>query len=404
MASNIISNLFTNEDLEYLLQLPQVVEAKTKLINTKIVYFKIPLSESLKNTIQAKFGLDFSNVNEIPMRWIKGDSTPHIDSGSSHFEHTYLAYINDNTGEFIIDNTSYPISENTGFIFDEGLTHYTQNTGVSPRLLLGPMNEFALPVGSAIYYYNNYSDANNGNNQIASGASGYFVLGLNIDSGSIGSYTKWRIARTSSGTVPTGVYNNGFDLSTELGSSLNIYVYPDVGACFLEGTKILSIVNGEETYIPIEQLRKGDLVKTLKHEYKAIDMIGFSEMTHSAEANRKKDQLYKCSQNEYPELMEDLIITGCHSILIDSFISQEQQEDSIKVNGNIYITDDKYRLPACVDKRTTVYELPGRYTIYHLALENDDYFMNYGIYANGLLVETCSKRFMKELSSMTLLE
>jgi hypothetical protein len=39
-----------------------------------------------------------------------------------------------------------------------------------------------------------------------------------------------------------------------------------------------------------------------------------------------------------------------------------------------------------------------------LALENDDYYMNYGIYANGLLVETCSKRFMKELSSMTLLE
>jgi hypothetical protein len=402
MASNIISNLFANEDIEYLLQLPQVVEAKTKLSNSQISYFKIPLSKSLKDTIQTKFGIDISNVNELPMRWIKGDSSPHIDFGSSHFEHTYLAYINDSAGEFIIDNTSYPISENTGFIFNEGVNHYTQNTGIAPRLLLGPMNEFALPVGSGIYYYNNYTDAYNTTNEIA---IGYFVLGFDIyPGGSIGSYTKWRVARVSSGPLPTDVYNNGFDLSSEFGTSINYYVYPDVGACFLEGTKILSIINGEEKYVPIEQLRKGDLVKTLKNEYKAIDMIGFSEMTHYAESNRIKDQLYKCSQNEYPEVFEDLIITGCHSILIDSFISERQQEDSVKINGQIYITDKKYRLPACVDERTTVYELPGKYTIYHLALENDDYYMNYGIYANGLLVETSSKRFMKELSSMTLLE
>jgi hypothetical protein len=43
-------------------------------------------------------------------------------------------------------------------------------------------------------------------------------------------------------------------------------------------------------------------------------------------------------------------------------------------------------------------------TIYHIALENDDYYMNYGVYANGLLVETCSKRYLKELSRMELIE
>ena len=30
--------------------------------------------------------------------------------------------------------------------------------------------------------------------------------------------------------------------------------------------------------------------------------------------------------------------------------------------------------------------------------------MNYGIYANGLLVETCSKRYLKELSNMNFIE
>jgi hypothetical protein len=74
------------------------------------------------------------------------------------------------------------------------------------------------------------------------------------------------------------------------------------------------------------------------------------------------------------------------------------------VNGDVYVTDNKYRLPACVDERTSIYEIPGNYKVYHLALENEDYYMNYGIYANGLLVETASKRSMKELSDMIFLE
>jgi hypothetical protein len=89
---------------------------------------------------------------------------------------------------------------------------------------------------------------------------------------------------------------------------------------------------------------------------------------------------------------------------MSSFTSHEQVDKTAKVLGKIYITDGLYRIPACVDDRTTVYETPGEYTIYHLSLENAEYYNNYGIYANGLLVETCSKRFMKELSNMTLIE
>ena len=83
---------------------------------------------------------------------------------------------------------------------------------------------------------------------------------------------------------------------------------------------------------------------------------------------------------------------------------QKNKEKTIEVNGNTYVTDNKYRLPACADHSASIYETSGTYTIYHLALENNDYYMNYGIYANGLLVETCSKRYLKELSNMTLIE
>ena len=41
--------------------------------------------------------------------------------------------------------------------------------------------------------------------------------------------------------------------------------------------------------------------------------------------------------------------------------------------------------------------------IYHLALKHRDIYMNYGIYANGLLVESCSERNLRCLSNMRML-
>ena len=169
-------------------------------------------------------------------------------------------------------------------------------------------------------------------------------------------------------------------------------------ACFKENTKILT----NKGYIPIQELRKGDLVKTVEHGYKPIDMIGKRDITHKVKSERIPEQLYKCSQTQFNEVFEDLIITGCHSILVPEF-KNDEREKTQKLLGDIYVTDNRYRLPACLDERTTVYEKPGTYTIYHFALENEDYYMNYGVYANGLLVESCSKRYLKEISNMEII-
>ena len=151
-------------------------------------------------------------------------------------------------------------------------------------------------------------------------------------------------------------------------------------------------------------MRKGDLVKTLENGFLEIESIGKRELQHICCKERIKEQLYQCSNDAYPEVFEPLILTGCHSILVDDFTSDEQRENTFQLLGDIYITDNKYRLPACVDHRASVYETPGTYDIYHLALKNDNYYMNYGIYANGLLVETCSLRYITELSGMELIE
>jgi len=173
--------------------------------------------------------------------------------------------------------------------------------------------------------------------------------------------------------------------------------------CFHQDTDILT----SQGYRCIQELRNGDLVKTWKHEYQPIAMIGVTEIYHDPnQQEKKKELLYHCSPDRYPEntgLYADLIMTGCHCVLVDTFESEEQRKKTVEVNGKIYVTDKKYRLPVCVDDRATVYDTAGLYKIYHLALEHDDERMNYGIYANGLLVETCAKRNMKQYSNMKLL-
>jgi len=169
--------------------------------------------------------------------------------------------------------------------------------------------------------------------------------------------------------------------------------------CFKENTQILTL-NG---YKLIQNLKTGDMVKTLYGGYKPIYKIGYNTINHLCCKERNKEQLYKCSVENFPELFEDLIITGCHCILVDNFKDDEEKRKTIDGNeGKLFVTEGKYRLPAYIDKRTSIYEIPGIYKIYHFALENLDMCMNYGVYANGLLVESTSKRIM-DLTKITLL-
>ena len=171
--------------------------------------------------------------------------------------------------------------------------------------------------------------------------------------------------------------------------------------CFKENTKILCLKNGIETDVPIQNIQRGDYVKTLLNGYVPVSMIGKGNIYNSGDKQRITERLYRCSKEIYHELTEDLIITGTHSILVDT-LTEVQKEKTIELLEQLYITEGKYRLMAVIDERTIPYNIEGSFDIYHIALENDDYYMNYGIYANGLLVETCSKRYLKELSNMTL--
>jgi len=406
--TSIYTNVLSNEEINYLNNLPEVVDAKISLDSKSsgMVYFSVPITDSIRDTLQSQFGLDLSTRTSIPMRWIKGDTAPHIDTvastfqGASSFQNTYLLYLNDSPGKLIVDSNSYPIKANSGFVFNEGLPHETQYTENVPRLLLGPMNEFAEPVGlsAGIYYYSTQADAIARVSGLGYSGNLVFTVGTG---GPFGGFTSWRIASSSNGSSSKAVVYNNTDVLNSDDNTAYYYLYPagPSAPCFLEGSKILCLVNNKDVYVPIEDIRKGMLVKTNYHNnYKPVELIGYSTVINNIDS----PVLYKCKKENYPALEEDLILTEYHAILVDH-LNEIQRKNTIKKLGNIYKTQNKFRLIASVDDRAEPWTKAGKHTVWHLALQNDNIYNNYGIYANGgLLVESISLRYLKEKSNMTL--
>jgi hypothetical protein len=197
-------------------------------------------------------------------------------------------------------------------------------------------------------------------------------LTLDISRVPVGNYTVglYRTEQTRAKALP------------ELMETMYLNIEADPVTCFKEGTRILTS-NG---YVPIEKLRKGTLIKTLLG-YKPMCMMSKNTIEHGANPTRVVNQLYKCSKATHP-VFKDLVLTGSHAILVD------EKQEGVMVEG-------KYKLPAFMDKNAVVYEVRGVHTIYHIALEDANEYVNYGIYANGLLVESCSKYVLKNKLGMS---
>jgi len=170
--------------------------------------------------------------------------------------------------------------------------------------------------------------------------------------------------------------------------------------CFNKGTKILCNKNGEELYIPVEQLKPGDLVKTYLHGYKPIYMVKKGVFTLG---NKGTMGMYKMKKSG--SMIDDLEMTGLHAQLIDKndkkYKKDQEKQESKMVYYNeqsekydskkVYI-DDKYRLLA---NHSSDFEkmCSDKYEIYTFSLDKK---LQYGIWANGVLVETTSQKTMNK--------
>ena len=422
----VFDSLFSNEELDWFIQNDIVLNQLENFSDSSDKRrFSLNLPENMKAKLQS-LGLSEDAVY-IPMMWINNDMSTHIDSGEDEFKDTILVYISDCQGSLIINNNSYEIKQNRAFKFQKGLEHYTENTGNQPRLLIGPMSETGFPVGAAprLFYFidsatlNSAVPDNDNPNyetlpfvyQEYSDQFGVYTLLFADDYYNLQNFQQPPGTTLVGWAGKQGFPNSYTQFNYAPGAQLNnisgnMFLYPVWSKimCFKEGTNILCFdqETNTEKYIPIEDLRNGALVKTRSSGYQPICMIGNSTIYNPSDKLRGKNRLYRCSKDKYPDLTEDLIITGCHSILVYT-ITDKEREDLEELMGKIYVTENRYRLMACVDERAEPYDQEGLYTIWHFALEHEHIRANYGVYANGLLVESSSKRMMSEYSGMKLI-
>lgn len=410
---NYFSHLLTHNDIERLfLSLPVIQQKKQELSTVSHVNFTSELPDDIHEKLSRSFGVSLQR--DVPFRWIRGDTPLHMDRSpdSSPFQNTFLVYLTDSDGLFLVDHQSYAIQAGDAFSFPHGTLHGTIGTSSDThRLLLGPMNESSQQVG---FDGIDYSDGTNtwrvgalsgvlldiaqintlgGTLVIPSGKvlSGWLVLSSFGDIDVNGSFpvvgNTYAVGDSYTITVPNG------------GGAYVQAVFVDDVVCFGQGSLILTVdpETHKEEYRPVEMLTTDDHVKihvprrssSCVQDCKKIKMIGSMVLKNVNHDRRTKNRLYRLSPEKYPELFHDLYLTGCHSILVDD-LTPPQKENIRRQFGRLCVTDDKYRLMTCIDERAEPWTLKDDRptTVYHLALEDDDPDRNFGIYANGLLVET----------------
>jgi hypothetical protein len=177
-------------------------------------------------------------------------------------------------------------------------------------------------------------------------------------------------------------------------TTLTVFIDGGPVICFKEGTKILCRLNGADVYIPIEYIGEGMLVKTYKHGYKKCKFNMKEQIQNTGE--HSINNLYRLSRTNNNQLFEDLYITGSHAMLYDTISEREEEamnnllntyndKFDIKISNKI---DDKYKLIAYYDNTFVEVRKDIVVSIYHLVLENENKYINYGIYANGVLTES----------------
>ena len=139
-------NVLTDSDISLLLQNETVASVlSSDAVKTR---FRLPLSDAVKEKLKSGLGLDLFSVEEVPMMYIRGDMAPHSDFGVSDFKNTYLVYLTDSGGKFVVDGLEYNITKGCGFKFERGLSHGTIGTEGEGRLMIGPLSDMGFEVGS----------------------------------------------------------------------------------------------------------------------------------------------------------------------------------------------------------------------------------------------------------------
>lgn len=221
----------------------------------------------------------------------------------------------------------------------------------------------------------------------------YYIAGYSEASLRSGDYADYRIPPSDPNYTINTYYGAGFDNSA--------VDYAITSSCFNEDTKILCFnpETNKEYYVPIQNLKKGELVKTYLHGYRKVDVLCKGKLRNNT--NYFTTCMYKMRKTETNNLTEDLIVIGGHSLLVDE-LSEEEYFRTHYIWEIPSKIDEKYLLLAGISDKFERIEGDNIYTYYHFCVENDgDDETRYGIWASGALVETPCKRDILSYKNVT---
>jgi hypothetical protein len=163
--------------------------------------------------------------------------------------------------------------------------------------------------------------------------------------------------------------------------------------CMGQDTMITIFENNTEIDKPIKNLKVGELVKTENNQYIPIKHIYQSYVynTKNPEGKRKKDKFYLLTKEKFPELKQDLYLTGGHPLLVDNLSMNEfNRMKQIKMSNYDKKIGNKYVLPVYLSDKVNDYPVNQVMPIYNIVLENTNGTDRFPIRLDGILSSSMS--------------
>jgi hypothetical protein len=166
--------------------------------------------------------------------------------------------------------------------------------------------------------------------------------------------------------------------------------------CFREGTQLLTSDDGQDRWVPVEQVANGMSLRTVTHGDVPVVASWKTWRTPHAQPHHP-DNLYRLRRDQDPRLIDDLWVTGSHSLLHETLTPAQEMamkrvcaavtQEGVAMPPQI---DGWWKLAAMFDPRLEECREEPAGFVYHVALMHDDPAQEFGIWANGVLAETVS--------------
>jgi hypothetical protein len=163
--------------------------------------------------------------------------------------------------------------------------------------------------------------------------------------------------------------------------------------CFSEGTRILGLTAQlKEEYRLVQDLIIGDFIKSYLHGYRKVSKILKGFFVNNPTEQGVANCMYRMSKTEDNGLIEDLTLTRNHGVLVEKLTEDEEKKVD---KNNLPVIDGLLSIITADSDKFEKVKDTNVYNYYHFSLDGDgDNDRRFGVYANGLLVETPSNNMM----------